>query len=84
MRLFTVVLLRPEYLTKITKEKYGLDIYVALVTVSEQSHALAAAQCEVFRCDCADGLKPKNVGDYKLCVMFAGHQEALRYGWQTF
>jgi hypothetical protein len=80
---YTVVLLRPEYLGDITQEQYGQDIYVALVTAANIGGAIEAAQQEVFAADTLDGLAPVDAEDYKLCVMFEGHQDPMCFGWQA-
>lgn len=78
---FTVVLLRPNYLS----ENYGEDVYVALVEVDDDDalKALSAAQAEVFKADKRDKLDPESASDYALCVMFPGHVQPCLFGWQT-
>lgn len=90
--LYTVILLRPRYLTKDgdddllglkTDEPYGTDIYVGHVTATGYLRAIRVAQEEVFYADTKDGLRPRAAEDYALCVMFEGHQQPKLYGWQT-
>lgn len=81
---FTVVLLRPDYLCEVTGEKYGKDIYVALVTAQDARSALVTAQKEVFAADKEDGMEPSAYKDYELCVMFNGHCDVRYFGWQVF
>lgn len=80
---YTVVLLRPEYLSEDTGEEYGQDIYVATVEAESMTRAIAVAQAEVMAADKKDKLKPKKATDYKLCVMFDGHPTTAAFGWQT-
>lgn len=82
MKDYTVVLLRPVYLNLETDEKYGQDIYVALVSATSPEDSLRVAQKEVFKADKKDGMHPRNELDYKLCVMFEGHHQPKRFGWQ--
>lgn len=76
----TVVLLRPDYIATV----FGIDVYVAHVTVQDSINswalAVAAAQKEVFEADTTDGLEPEAPEDYKLCVMFEGHQNPKLFG----
>lgn len=78
MSKFTVVLLRPDYMS----DNYGQDIYVAHVEAECATTAYDAAREEVFEADNYDGLEPQSVDDYALCVMFSGHVLACLYGWQ--
>lgn len=80
MNKYTVVLLRPDYLCN--EIDYGKEIYVALVEANDTTSAIQAAQSEVFAADLADTLEPASPDDYALCVMFTGHCNAIRYGWQ--
>lgn len=82
MKDFTVVLLRPKYLNLETGEEYGQDIYVALVKSENPCSALKTAQTEVFKADKKDGMHPRSHLDYRLCVMFEGHHQVKRFGWQ--
>lgn len=75
---YTVVLLRPDYMTS----EYGQDVYVALVKALTRHDAHMAAQKELFEYDCKDGGEPRSVSDYALCVMFEGHHNPALYGWQ--
>lgn len=79
---YTVVLLRPEYLSEITDEVYGQDIYVALVKATTSEAAILAAQAEAFKADKTILMRPQKSEDYKLCVLFEGHHEPRRFGWQ--
>lgn len=79
---YTVVLLRPVYLNFDTGEKFGQDIYVAMVSATSPEDAVKVAQTEVFKADKKDGMKPRNMLDYILCVMFEGHHQPKRFGWQ--
>ena len=80
---YTVVLLRPDYLNEITETEYGQDIYVALVDADTTLLAVRDAQREVFVADKKEGLKPESPEDYKLCVLFGGHQNPKLFGWQA-
>ena len=77
---FTVVLLRPDYMTSDTP--YGQDIYVALIEANDCDDAVQAAQQEVFQADRIDGLAPESLDDYALVVMFEGHHVPVLFGWQ--
>lgn len=80
---FTVVLLRPPYMSKRTETPYGKDIYVANVMAEDSVGAVNAAQAEVFIADTKDKLKPFLREEYELCVLFEGHHEPKLFGWQT-
>ena len=77
---FTVVLLRPDYLS--TDTPYGQDIYVALIEADDCDDAVQVAQQEVFKADCEDGLEPDSLDDYALVVMFEGHNSPVLFGRQ--
>ena len=77
---FTVVLLRPDYITSDTP--YGQDIYVALIEADGHDDAVRVAQQEVFKADRKDGLGPDSLDDYALVVMFEGHHSPVLFGWQ--
>ena len=77
---FTVVLLRPDYITSDTP--YGQDIYVGLIEADGCDDAVQVAQQEVFKEDLADGLEPASPDDYALAVMFKGHHAPVLFGWQ--
>lgn len=79
---YTVVLLRPEYLSEETDEEYGQDIYVALVSSENIRKAIQIAQKEAYDADIKEDLKPKSAEDYKLCVMFEGTHNPTFFGWQ--
>lgn len=81
---YTVVLLRPKYITASTGEVFGQDIYVAFVEAATPEAALLKAQAEVFEADTENWLRPRKAEDYKLCVMFEGHHKPKRFGWQMF
>ncbi len=78
MSKFTVVLLRPDYMSY----NYGQDIYVAHVEAECCNTAHVAACKDVFKADKRDGLEPYSVYDYALCVMFSGHIQPCLFGWQ--
>ena len=77
---FTVVLLRPDYITSDTP--HGQDIYVALIEADDCNDAVRVAQQEVFEADMADGHDPDSPDDYALVVMFEGHHAPVLFGWQ--
>ena len=87
MKPYTVVLLRPEYLTEESGEEYGeeygLDTYVASVQAGGLSEAITTAQNEVFAADKREDLEPAKPEDYKMCLIFEGHQKVLMWGWQV-
>lgn len=80
MNKYTVVLLRPDYLCD--EVDYGQGVYVALVEANDTTSAIKAAQAEAFAVDLTDALEAASPDDYALCVMFTGHCNAIRYGWQ--
>jgi hypothetical protein len=79
---YTVVLLRPPYLSEATGEKHGQDIYVAQVTARDITDAIFMAQAEAFDEDKEDEMFPVDSKDYKLCTLFEGHQSPKLFGWQ--
>lgn len=80
---YTVVLLRPEYLTIVTDEQYGKDIYVGLMMAENQYNAIELAQLEVFNSDKDEGLHPLMKSDYELCILFEGLHDPKLFGWQV-
>ena len=54
---------------------YGQDIYVATVKAIDEYAAVIIAQNEVYQCELKDKIAKNIVStDYKLCVVFEGHQ----------
>jgi len=81
IQLFTVVLLRPDYLCE---EPYGQDIYVAIgIQAAESCEAVEYAQLEAFSADVEAGIAPRAPEDYALCVAFKGAHEPTLFGWQA-
>ena len=83
MNAYTVVLLRPEYMTEESGEEFGMDTYVAMVTEESLEDAIKTAQKKVMASDKRDGLRPRNAEDYKMCLIFPGHIHPELYGWQV-
>lgn len=75
---YTVVLLRPDYMT----DMYGQDVYVAHVNAPTTLHAVQTAQEQAFDADAKDDAHPDDPEDYALCVMFEGHLNTTLFGWQ--
>jgi hypothetical protein len=82
MKLFTVVLLRPDYVADDDANGFGQDVYVAFVKSRSPKHALNLAQKEVFKADSKDEREPNDPDDYALIVMFEGHHNPILWGWQ--
>ena len=79
---YTVVLLRPEYISDETGRTYGKDIYVALVEADGWISAVSVARDEVFASDLKDELPIKKSEDYVFCVLFKGHHNPDFFGFQ--
>lgn len=72
MKDYTIVLQRPDYL-----REEDIDVYVALVSASDQFSAVTVAQEEA---SAADG-GGAQADDYALAVSFNGHCNPVLWGW---
>lgn len=79
MKPFTVVLLRPEYIT----EEFGTDVYVAMLPDAEDEYAaVELGRLEVFKADKKDKMRPRKAKDYKVVLVFEGIQNPKLFGFQ--
>lgn len=73
---YTVVLLRPEVIS----DDYPIDTYTAHVEAANIKEAIREAQIQVFK---GEEVKPRSTDEYKMLLVFRGHQEPIAFGWQT-
>ncbi len=81
-RKYTVILLRPGYLTRLDVEDHALDTYIAYIEAETVKKAFVEAQQEMFRLDTEDGLNPSSPSDYRINVAFRGHPVVAAFEWQ--
>lgn len=74
---YTVVLLRPEVIS----DDYPIDTYTAYVEETGIKEAIRAAQIQAFK---SEEVKPRSKDEYKMLLVFKGHQEPIAFGWQTW
>ena len=78
-RKYTVIVLRPGYLTDLDVEDHTYVSYIEAETIKK---AFVEAQQEVFYSDTEDGLNPISPSDYTVIVVFRGHPVIAAFGWQ--
>lgn len=78
MNKYTVLLLRPDYMT----DNFGQDTYQAWVEAPDPIRAKAFAQQQAFEADRAREDLPalENLEDYFVLAVYAGHIEDLNSG----
>src|SRR3954462_6686242 len=74
---FTVVLLRPEYVT----EEFGTDVYVAMLPDAKDEYdAVDLAGLGVLKAEKKDKMIPRRPEDYKMVLVFEGIQNPNLFG----
>lgn len=80
--LWTVVLLRPDYIAS----EYGEDTYVAHVDADASGGwegVIEVAQKQAYKADKKDKVGIERKEDYKAIAIFAGHQECYYWAWMS-
>ena len=80
---YSVIFLRPQYLSDEIGNDPNTDTYIALVKAESIEEAANMGRDEVFAADKKDKLNPESSRDYHLLFILRGHVVVELYGWQA-